>query len=126
MRLVYAFLLSSSLVLSGCITPLTKQQRCALEGEYYTGSTATNVQTIILSNDEYGTSVINHNQPVRQLNCKRPTTDAEKKEVTELMQQMQELRKKARKKSKRIIQQGGIPVLIATILGVIAYIGWSE
>ena len=78
MKFLFSAILSFSIVLlSGCVTPLTGVQHCAIQGEYYIGSTSSShINPLIRTESE---------QTVVHYNCRRVKTAEEQKEIDQAL-----------------------------------------
>lgn len=86
MKILFSVILSSSIVLlSGCVTPLTGVQRCAIKGEYYIGSTSSS-HIDPIANTIGKQSVVHYN-------CRRVKTAEEQKEVDQALPEASALQK---------------------------------
>ena len=79
-------------LLTGCVTPLTGYQQCALIGEVYTGSSVGS-QTHVSS---VGGSIYSYSSKTINPNCRLPKTNEEQLEINKLKPETEVVKKKNR------------------------------
>ncbi len=108
MRNFISILLIVSLTfLSGCVTPLTSQQRCALNGEVYVGSSINIGQS-------------SNHTTVYQPRCRLPETDEEKKVIEKVQPKAQEIQDSNIIANAGIIL-GSVVATLAIVLAIVVY-----